>query len=41
LANKIAQFRYYNEKDGRNYPSIISEVNLASGSVFNLYTPIV
>ena len=42
MAKRIMQFRYYGEKDtAKNQPSNISRGNLAKGSIFKDYIPIV
>lgn len=40
MAKQIKQFRFYAEKDKRNYPEIISINNLCTGSIFANYMPI-
>ena len=42
MAKQIKQFRFYNQKSARqNYPSNITMANLASGSIFSSYMPVV
>lgn len=41
MAYKVKQFRYYGEGHENNWPKNISINNLATGSIFRDYTPIV
>lgn len=42
MAKQIKQFRYYEQGNtAKNYPSNISLSNLASGSIFSKYMPVV
>ena len=41
MAKQIKQFRFYNQKSSKNYPSNITMANLASGSIFSSYVPII
>lgn len=41
MAKQIKQFRYYNYKNSKNYPTNISITNLASGSIFSKYMPVI
>ena len=41
MAKQIKQFRFYNQKSSKNYPSNITMANLASGSIFSSYMPVV
>ena len=41
MAKQIKQFRYYEQNSNKNYPNTISLSNLASGSIFSKYVPII
>lgn len=41
MAKQIKQFRYYKQGSPKNYPSNISIANLASGSIFSQYMPVI
>ena len=41
MAKQIKQFRYYEQGNNKNYPSNISLSNLASGSIFSKYMPVI
>lgn len=41
MAKKIIQFRYFGENNTKNFPNTINSSNLASGTVFDGYTPII
>lgn len=41
MAKQIKQFRYYEQGNVKNYPSNISLSNLASGSIFSKYMPVI
>ena len=41
MAKKIIQFRYFGENNSKNYPATINASNLASGTVFDGYMPII
>lgn len=41
MAKQIKQFRYYKQSNPKNYPSNISIANLASGSIFSPYMPVI
>ena len=41
MAKQIKQFRFYNQKSSKNYPSNITMANLASGAIFSSYVPII
>lgn len=41
MAKQIKQFRYYKQSSLKNYPTNISIANLASGSIFSIYMPII
>ena len=41
MAKQIKQFRYYKQNDLKNYPPNISIANLASGSIFSKYMPVI
>ena len=41
MAKQIKQFRFYNQKSTKNYPTTITMANLASGSIFSNYMPVV
>lgn len=47
MAKRVKQFRYYKDRDQKNYPSYninsdgITYRNLLSGSLFTSYTPII
>ena len=41
MAKQIKQFRYYKQNNSKNYPANISIANLASGSIFSKYMPVI
>ena len=41
MAKQIKQFRYYKQNSPKNYPTNISIANLASGSIFSKYMPVI
>ena len=41
MAKQIKQFRYYKQNNLKNYPTNISIDNLASGSIFSKYMPVI
>ena len=41
MAKQIKQFRYYKQNNLKNYPTNISIANLASGSIFSKYMPVI
>lgn len=41
MAKQIKQFRYYKQGSPKNYPNNISIANLASGSIFSKYMPVI
>lgn len=41
MAKQIKQFRYYEQGSAKNYPSNISAANLASGSIFSKFMPVI
>lgn len=41
MAKQVKQYRYYGNKDGRNYPTNLSYASLVAGSAFQKTMPVI